>query len=294
MALFTTYNQVGKAESVSDLISLITPSDTPMFSLMKTEKVAARTFSFLEDTLRAGSLNAKAEGSAATMVTLINATERTNNTQILEESFQISRTSDAIKTHGRATETAMQTGKALKTIKKDLEFSLIGVDQAAVNTNAGTPRRMASIINQMSTAVDAGSNATDALTEAKLLTAGQTAYVNGSSPNVLMVKPADSQIIAGFAAASGRNREIAQTKTLVNVVDLYVSPYGEYKVILNRHLLATHALLIDPTMFKTCVLRPFTRTLLGVDGDRDSHMIVGEYSCKHTNFADSVKITGLS
>jgi len=222
MALFTTYNQVGKAESVSDLISLITPSDTPMFSLMKTEKVAARTFSFLEDTLRAGSLNAKAEGSAATMVTLLNATERTNNTQILEESFQISRTSDAIKTHGRATETAMQTGKALKTIKKDLEFSLIGVDQASVNTNAGTPRRMASIINQMSTAVDSGANATDPLTEAKLLLAGQTAYVAGSSPNVLMVKPADSQILAGFAAASGRNRELSQTKTLVNVVDLYV------------------------------------------------------------------------
>jgi hypothetical protein len=294
MALFTTYNQVGKAESVSDLISLITPSDTPMFSLMKTEKVTARTFSFLEDTLRAGGLNAKAEGSAATMVTLINATERTNNTQILEESFQISRTSDAIKTHGRATETAMQTGKSLKTIKKDLEFSLVGVDQAAVNTNAGTARRMASIINQMSTAVDAGSNSTDALTESKLLTAGQTAYTNGSSPSVLMLKPADSQILASMAAASGRTRELAQTKTLVNVVDLYVSPYGEYKVILNRHLLATHALLIDPTMFKTCVLRPFTRTLLGVDGDRDSHMIVGEYSCKHTNFADSVKITGLS
>ena len=294
MTLYTSYNQVGKAESVSDLISLITPSDTPMFSLMKSEKVTARTFSFLEDTLRAGGLNAKAEGSAATMVTLINAVERTNNTQILEESFQISRTSDAIKTHGRATETAMQMGKALKTIKKDLEFSLVGADQAAVNTNAATPRRMASVIAQMSTGVDAGSNSTDPLTEAKLLTAGQTAYTNGSDPTVLMVKPADSMIIAGFSAAAGRNREIAPGKTIVNVVDIYVSPFGTYKVILNRHLLATHALLIDPTMFKSCVLRPFTRTLLGVDGDRDSHMIVGEYSCKHTNFADSVKITGLS
>lgn len=294
MTLYTSYNQVGKAESVSDLISLITPSDTPMFSLMKSEKVTARTFSFLEDTLRAGGLNAKAEGSAATMVTLINAVERTNNTQILEESFQISRTSDAIKTHGRATETAMQMGKALKTIKKDLEFSLVGADQAAVNTNASTPRRMASVIAQMSTGVDAGSNSTDPLTEAKLLTAGQTAYTNGSDPTVLMVKPADSMILAGFSAAAGRNREIAQGKTIVNVVDIYVSPFGTYKVILNRHLLATHALLIDPTMFKSCVLRPFTRTLLGVDGDRDSHMIVGEYSCKHTNFADSVKITGLS
>ena len=60
------------------------------------------------------------------------------------------------------------------------------------------------------------------LTEAKLLTAGQTAFTNGSSPSVFMVKPADSTIVAGFSAASGRNREIAQGKTLVNVVDLYV------------------------------------------------------------------------
>ena len=37
-----------------------------------------------------------------------------------------------------------------------------------------------------------------------------------------MIKPADAQIVAGFAAASGRNREIAQGKNLVNVIDLYV------------------------------------------------------------------------
>ena len=39
-----------------------------------------------------------------------------------------------------------------------------------------------------------------------------------------MIKPADATIVAGFAAASGRNREIAQGKNLVNVIDLYVSP----------------------------------------------------------------------
>ncbi len=63
-------------------------------------------------------------------------------------------------------------------------------------------------------------------------------------------------IVAGFSAASGRNREISQGKTLVNAIDLYVSPYGEYRVVLNRELKTTHALLIDPTMFKTCTLRP--------------------------------------
>ena len=63
---------------------------------------------------------------------------------------------------------------------------------------------------------------------------------------------------------------------------------------MNRELATDHALLVDPSMFKTCVLRPFARTLLAATGDSDKHSIVGEYSCKHMNFGDSVKITGLS
>lgn len=294
MTVYTTYSQVGKAEDVSNILSDITPTDTPMLTMTKTEKVSARTFSFLEDSLRAATSNAKVEGADAADITLIDIVERTNNTQILEETFRISGSADAVKTYGRAKETALQLGKTLKSIKRDLEFSLVGVDQAAVAGSSSVARKMASLINQISTGVDAGANATDALTEAKLLEAGQTAFNNGSDPSVFMIKPADAQIVAGFSASAGRNREVAQGKTLVNVIDLYVSPYGEYKVVLNRHLETSHALLIDPSMFKTCVLRPFTRTLLAKQGDSDRHMVVGEYSCKHSNFADSVKITGLS
>jgi len=69
---------------------------------------------------------------------------------------------------------------------------------------------------------------------------------------------------------------------------------GEYKVVLNRHQLTTHLFLIDPSMFKTAVLRPFTRTLLAKNGDSDRHYVVGEMSVKHSSFADSGMITGLS
>ena len=228
------------------------------------------------------------------MGTLIDAVERTNNTQILTKGFQVSATADAIGTYGRAKETAHQLAKALKEIKRDAEYALVGVDQAAVSGSTSVARKMASVINQITTAVDAGANATDPLTEAKLLEAGQTAYNNGSDVDTLMIKTGDAQIVAGFSASAGRNREIAQGKTLVNAIDLYVSPYGEYRVVLNRHLESSHALLIDPSMFKTCTLRPFTRTLLAKNGDSDRHQIVGEMSVKHMNFADSVKITGLS
>jgi len=295
MATYTTYDQVGKKEDVSDIITDISPLSTPMFTLMKTEKVQARVFEWQEDAIRNSSAdNAIVEGADATMSTLVATTMRSNTTQIMEESFQVSKTADAIATYGRAKETAHQLSKALKAIKKDVEASFVGRDQAAVTGSGSAARKMASLLNQISTAVDAGANATDPLTEAKLLTAGETAYNNGSDVNTFMIKPGDAQIVAGFAGSAGRNREIAQGKTLVNAIDLYVSPYGEYRVVLNRELATDHALLVDPSMFKTAVLRPFARTLLAATGDSDKHSIVGEYSCKHMNFGDSVKITGLS
>ena len=293
MATFTTYDQVGKKEDVSDIISDITPLDSPMFSLMKTEKVNARVFEWQEDALRAANPdNGIVEGADATIGTLTATTMRSNTTQILEESFQVSKTSDAIATYGRAKETAYQLGRALKAIKRDLEAAYVGRDQAAVSGSGSVARKMASVINQITT--DENNATPTALTEAMVLSAGETAYDNGSDVNTLMIKPGDAQIVAGFAGSAGRNREIAQGKTLVNAIDLYVSPYGEYRVVLNRHLATDTALLIDPAMFKTCVLRPFARTLLAATGDSDKHSIVGEYSCKHMNFGDSVKITGLT
>lgn len=295
MSLYSTYDQVGKAEDVSDIITDISPTDTPFTTMVKTEKVSARTFEWQEDSLAAAANNAAIEGADASMATLSPTTMRTNNTQILTKAFQVSATADSIKTYGRAKETAYQLGKALKEIKRDLERAYVGVSNAAVTGSESAAREMASVDQQISTTVDAGSNATDALTEAKLLTLGQTCFNNGSDPSVFMIKPADAQIVAGFTGASGRYRNFNDgTKTLVNVIDLYVSPYGEYKVVLNRHQVTTLGFLIDPAMFRSCVLRPFSRTLLAKNGDSDKHFVVGEYSVKHNSFADSGMITGLS
>jgi hypothetical protein len=295
MALFSTYDQVGKAEDVSDIITDITPTDTPFFSMIKSEKVSARTFEWMEDSLAAAANNAAIEGAAFSAGTLTATTLRTNNTQILTKTFEVSATADAIKTYGRAKETSYQMAKTLKEIKRDLERAYVGVDNAAVTGSESVAREMASATQQISTSVDAGSNATDALTEAKLLELGEDCFNNGSDPTVFMIKPADAQIVAGFTGASGRYRNFNDgNRTLVNVIDLYVSPYGEYKVVLNRHQLTTHAFLIDPAMFRSAVLRPFARTLLGKTSDGDTHAVVGEYSLKHMNFSDSGMITGLS
>ena len=82
---------------------------------------------------------------------------------------------------------------------------------------------MASIEQQITTSVDAGANATDALTEAKVLSLHQTCYENGSDVGMLIVKPADASIVASFATATGRQREI-DAKTLTNVIEVILTP----------------------------------------------------------------------
>ena len=263
--------------------------------MIKSEKVNARVFEWQEDSLPNAADNKAVEGASFTNVARSATTLRTNNTQILSDVFEVTATAENIALHGRAKETSYQLAKALKSIKRDLEFAYVGQNNTKVTGSASVAREMDSVFPQISTDVDAGANATDALTEAKLLELGEDCYNNGSDPTVFMIKPADAQIVSNFTAASGRSREINDgNRTLVHAIDLYVSPYGEYKVILNRHLLSTHALLIDPTMFRSCVLRPFTRELLAKDSDGDRHAIVGEYSLKHMSYSDSGMISGLS
>jgi hypothetical protein len=294
MAIYKTYEQIGLAEDVSNIISDITPTDTPMYSMIKTEKVHARQYSYMTDSLAAAASNAQLEGFTASAGTAIPTTMINGNTQILQKTFQVSATADAVKAYGRAKETAYQLSKALKEIKKDVEFAFVGASNATVAGNATTAREMDSA-DQLIGAANTTAGGTAALTEAMITATGQAVYNNGGDATILMVKPADSLIIAGFTGAAGRTREFNDgNKTLTNAVNLYVSPFGEYRVTLNRHQMTTHAFLLDPSMWRTASLRPFARTLLAKTGDSDTHMVVGELGLMHKNPLGSGQIDALT
>jgi hypothetical protein len=310
MATLQTYQTVGLAEDVSQSIANISPSSTPFQTLIKSEKVSARTFEWLEDTLRSGSAsNTLAEGGDATVTAVSQPTVQSNRTQIISEAFKIAGTVDAVKTHGRAKETAYALAKTLKNLKLDVEAAMVGhsgagaagsgavaddsstadTDESAVEVN----RQMKSASNMITTSV-ACTDSNDALTEDDVLTLHQNCYTNGSDPSVLMISPKDALGVKDFATGSNKTRDFGNSKTVTNAVEILVTPFGTVRVLLNRNQLATEAYLIDPTMFKQCVLRPFSRTLLAKTGDADTHFVLGEVSLKHSSFADSGKITGLA
>ena len=70
MATYTTYDQVGKAEDVQDLISIISPSDCPMYTAIRPQKVHARVYQYQQDTLASPADNKAVERGAISITPL--------------------------------------------------------------------------------------------------------------------------------------------------------------------------------------------------------------------------------
>lgn len=298
MTLFQTYEQVGIKEDISAIISNISPTKTPFLTSIGNEKVTNTLFQWQTDILRGVQSSPVLEGADATFITVAPTVMLNNHTQIFAEAVQVSGTVDAVSAYGRARESAYQLSKSAAALKRDLENAFVGTAQAAAAGSDSVARQMAGAqvqINQ-TTNDNASPNlvytggTTTAPTEANFLTCLQEIYIAGVDPTVIQVTPANSIIFAAFAAAAGRYRTLqtgGDDKTLVNVVNLYVSPFGEQKVVVNRFLKSSDSLVYDPKYWAQATLRPWTRETLAKTGDSLKMMIVGEFSLKCKNPAAS-------
>jgi len=307
---YVTYDLVGMAEDVDDVISNISPKDTPFVSMIGKDTCDATHFEWQEDTLRAPASNALVEGADAVVVARVPTSMRGNRTQIMGDTFSISGTSDRVKKYGRKSETAYQTAKMGLQLRRDLEYILVALDQDAAAGDEDTARYMGNVFGVDANgdeiietdAIDYGATpgTAEEFTETRFLAAMQMAYDNGASPTTLMIKPIHALNVAAFAVASGRTRDIGQSKKIVNAVDLLVTPWGEVRVTLNRWLRGYsagvqvgEALLIDPEMWKRVVLRPWQKEKLAKTGDSEKYQMLGEFSLKHRNYLGDVRITDL-
>jgi hypothetical protein len=146
---------------------------------------------------------------------------------------------------------AYQLQKSSSQVKRDLELALVGNAQTLVSGNSSTARQFASAQQQVAAGNITYAGAATNISEAILLTNLQACFVAGAEPSRIMVTPSNSVIVAGFASAAGRYRTIPGEKVgdssgIVNVVNFYVSPFGEQKVEINRFIKAKNTLVYDP------------------------------------------------
>jgi hypothetical protein len=289
-----TFDQVGKREDVEDIIYDISPTTTPMLSSIGSSTAAATLHQWLQDELAAVATNASVEGADAGTASTITQTVKTANTQIFDKVVQVSGTAEAVGTYGRTSDLAYAIAKAGKEIKRDIEHSFVGAGQAGTAGNGTTARQLTSAANQIASATTNTAGSNRAFTEALLLDVLQKCYEEGGEPNQVQVTPSHSVTVAGFATASGRQRDFATGTTLVNAVDIIISPFGQVSVVPNRFLNANTCLVLDTEYWSRAVLRPMQTIVLAKTGDSDKRQMLTELTLVCENDKASGKIDALT
>lgn len=290
-----TYTGRGLAENFSDIIANVSPTDTPLFTMAKKKNATAKYYQWQVDSLSAAAANKQLEGDDASFATLAATTVYGNYCQIARKTVQVSGSFDAVKKYGRKTETAYQLMKAGKALKRDIEWALVQ-NQASDDGSAGTARASAGIeamnfANRTKTNTGAtvpgfsgglwvAPTAGTAVTflEADLKSALSAAWSDGGDPSVIMMSTTNKSRFDSFSGIATKYNEVksATQADIIGAADVYVSSFGNHKVVLNRHMTNWSVQCIDPEYVSVATLRPIQSEELAKTGDSTKHLLLWE------------------
>ena len=293
MATYQTYDTIGIREDLQDAIYDISPTTTPFMSTIGKTKAKNTYHEWQTDSLADANVdNAQLEGADATSATLTPTTRVGNYTQISDKVIQVSVTDDVVDKAGRSTETAYQLAKASAEIKRDMEKIMLS-DQAQDQGTTGTPRKLGGIQSWLTTNVVDGAGG--AFTEDMLKEAVLKAYTEGGEPTMLLVSPAQKQVVSTFTGIAAQRYEAPKSSptTIIGSADVYLSDFGTLQVVPDRFLDDDVALVLDPSMANTAYLRPYKQTKLAKMGDSEKHLLNVEYTLVVKNEAAHAMVNNL-
>ena len=276
-----TYDLVGIAEDVEDMIHNISPEETPLLTMLnKRKKEASNTLhQWQTDSLAAAAANRAIEGDESTYATAAPTTMLSNYTQISKKTVKVSGTADKVRKYGRKKESIYQTMKQGKNLKRDIEYAVCR-NQASSAGGSATARSSAGLESMISgNRIVAAANATGttpgysagvwaaptdgtsaAMTEGHLVSGLEAAWTDGGDASVIMTNTTLKRTIATFGGAQkfagfyNPNQGKAQGM-VIGGVDTYISDFGEHKIVLNRHMRATTLFGLDPDHLSIAWLR---------------------------------------
>ena len=313
-----TFDLIGMAEDVEDMIFNIAPTETPFLTAAKRIKATATNHQWQTDSLAAASSNKAIEGDDASFTTAASTTMLANRLQIVKKTVLVSGTADAVRKYGRKEEFAYQLMKRGKELKRDIEFTLV-TNQASSVGGSQTARQMASVETMIAanrilqtgntTGTTPGfaagdwtapTDGTTAAIDETLLVAGLTAsWSAGGDPGILMMNSSQKRKLAAFGGANKFtgvtvNQGRTAQAVLIGGVDLYVSDFGEHKVVLNRYMRTRTLFCLDMDYWATAWLRPIKYEELAKTGDATKGQLLCEVTLVGQNPDASAKLQDLS
>jgi hypothetical protein len=300
---------IGNREDLTDVIYNIAPTETPFMSNIGRTKCTSTFHEWQTDSLASPGLNQQLEGDdydSGTLDTVDVTTRVTNYTTISAKTLIISGSHESTLKAGRKSEIAYQVAKKGKELKRDIEFTL-SQKQHAVASTGGTTRKTRALESWIDTNVsETGSThgstfaITDGtqrnLTEAMVKSAVQQAWTSGGDPEMVLCGPVNKQNISSqFSGIATMYREQSGTGpgTIIGAADVYVSDFGELKVVPSRFSRDRTISIIQKDMWAIAYLRPFRVYDLAKTGDAEKRLLLSEYTLESRNEAASAKVADL-
>lgn len=307
---FVTTSARGNREELSDVVSRITPEDTPIYSLIEKESFKTTHPEWETDDLAAPAQNVVPEGDDYTFSATTAAVRVGNYTQILRKDGIISGTQDATDNAGNVEQVRYQKLKKAVELRKDVEFSIVTANASV----AGATRRSGSLSTWITTNTSRGGGGganggfssgtgltvapTDgtqrAFTKTLLDTVMQQGYVSGANFRHLVVSPYVKSVfvtfmsdanVASFRYAASTGKE----NSIIANADVYEGPFGKVMVHPNRVMagsagLARNAFLLDTEFLSWGWFRKIAEDKeVAKTGDARKFVMLGEGALKVKN-----------
>jgi hypothetical protein len=292
---------VGNREELSDVVSRITPEDTPLFSMMRKTRATSTHPEWETDTLATPAANAQAEGDDYSSWTAVTAPSRVGNyTQIFRKDWIISNTQEAVDNAGRVEKRRYQRLKKGIELRKDIEFALVS-NTASV---ASGTRYLGSLFSWLETNDSMGATGSDggynsgtgltvaatpgtqrAFTKALFDTVLQGVYNSGGTPKRAVLSPYAKTVFTTFMSdsnvASFRYAASGSSNSIIATADVYEGDFGKTMVVPNRVMatsaaIAKQVFIVDPDLLEMKMLRPIQDLDIAATGDAEKGVIVAE------------------
>lgn len=306
---FQSTGAAGNREELSDVVSRITPEDTPIYSMI--EKVSFDTThpEWTVDELAAPAANINLEGDEYSFDATTSPDRMGNYTQIMRKSGIISETQNITDEAGRATKVKEQKLKKGVELRKDVEFSIVDANASV----GGATRESGSLSTWLETNVNRGATGANggyssgtgltvaptngtqrAFTKTIMDNVMQQGYQSGANFKHVFTSPyvksvfvtfmSDTNVAAfRYAASTGKNNSI------VSNADVYEGPFGKVMIHPNRVMagsagLARNAFFVDPEYLQFGWLRKIKEDKeVAKTGDAKKFMLIGEGALKPKN-----------
>lgn len=301
-----TTQAVGNREELDNFVSMITPTDTPIYTMAGKEKASSKHPEWEYEELDAVADNAQPEGNEYSFDAVAAPTRVGNYTQIFTKTFRFSGSQQAVDNAGNAEKRAHELMKKGKAIRKDIEKSII-TNTASTNSDprrsGGLPTWLTSNVSRNSgtnggfvggvTTVE-GTGTLRAWTKGLTDSVLQSIYQEGGDVTTVVCSPYNKGVFATFMSDSNvaafRYAAGKGTNTIIGTADIYESPWGPVKVMANRVMSnsagdARRVFALDPSMVKWCSLRAIQEDTVAKTGDAENGVLIAEGCVKVVNEA---------